>query len=320
MEKLRKYLSQASGLVMVSVVLVVAIVALFMSNVGYGWMASLKDVDANGLIANVNNPGSPVYDYELYYVYDAKVKTKVNNQGHEEMYNEYYFKALGIDETAIIELKNYSKLEAPEYHLLLHVSVTKETVGNLYVDLHIQEPSGSKAGTYGNNQYTIQTSQLPSLTQFGALPLGLSSALEFYVLGSSAGIVWEKDHQLFNEDGEEYARSDVFVLRSDMLAKEGTTYKMTDNKTTLTFEGVQATADNGLTTTTTDLHDVPGYCLPGVEATDAGDGYLDLFIFMTYSADLVATLQAYGSVGVDSNDQGTFGFLSDIFLLIRKDY
>ena len=54
-------------------------------------------------------------------------------------------------------------------------------------------------------------------------------------------------------------------------------------------------------------------------AEDSGDGYRDLFVFMTYSAELVGLLQNYAADGA-TQDLGSFNFRSDVFLLIRKDY
>ena len=333
----KKLIGPASGLASVSLVLVVSVVALFFTNVGFGWMAKATHADAQGMLVGVNNPGSPVYSYEMYYVFDAEV-TVDSESGSEEVFNTYYFKELGDDETAEMALKNYSKLEAPKYHLLLHISVAKDVVGeDIFVDLHVNEPAASGTyGSYGNNTYTIDPAGLADMFKPNATlqPLGLSSALEFYILGKSAGVTWNPAYEKIETDdnGVEttYPATGVFAVRSDKLPEQSTTFMREVNTSNgyVSYKGVSAESDyaDGALTVTADsntLDDVPGFYAdePATVAegeTLSGDGYLDLFVFMTYSAELVNILQNY--VAGSTSDTAQFSFRSDVSLLIRKEY
>ena len=333
---LKKLIGHASGLVTVSVVLVVSVVALFITNVGFGWMAKATHAGANGMLVGVDNPGSPVYSYEMYYVFDAEPKADLikdadGNVTGERIYNAYYFAKLEEGQNAAMVLKNYSKLEAPKYHLLLHISVNTDMVDSdtIYVDLHNSAPTlaeGATAtyGSYSDNLYKVPTANLKDQAKPTGQPLGLSAALEFYVLGEAAGVKWEPNHEDKPDDTNgltESAFADVFVVCSDMLPAESATFmqdKITENGgTTLTYEGMS----DALTITYGELEDVPGFTTgeAAPAAEDGGDGYRDMFVFMTYSAELVGLLQNYAADGA-TQELGSFNFRSDVFLLIRKDY
>ena len=320
MEKL-KLVRRSSGLVTVAIALVIAVLALFMTNQAFGWMAGRNEAGAHGMLVDVNSPDSSVHHYELYYVYDAQVIAEVS--GNDEIvYNEYYFEPLPEGEAADIQLKNYSKLEAPQYHLLLHVSLEEGESGNALVDLFLSKPDGTIYGSYTNDSYTIATSGLSALTVPTAAPLGLSSALEFYVLDSSAGIEWTH-HQIKDDDGNVTDEADVFAVRSDKLPEEGETFAVSEKKengkvSEFTFSNVTAQTGSNLSVAVSDLVDVPGFSLDGEVEADEGDGYKDLFVFITYSSDLIGVLQSYGA-SKNSLEQGSFNFKSDIALRIRKD-
>ena len=345
MNNIKRLIGHASGLVTVSIVLVVAVVALFITNVGFGWMAKATHADAQGMLVDVDNPGSPVYSYEMYYVYDAKPETELIYDENdntkvigERIYNAYYFAELEPGETAPMVLQNYSKLEAPKYHLLLHISIDSdlnlEDTPNedLYVDLHNSEPSvqdPATYGSYGDNKYIVPIADLKDHAKESGNPLGLSAALEFYLLGAAAGVEWIVDHP-YESDGpddpvpEDKPTANVFKVCSDMLPAASATFKQgkTDDQKSLTFEGVMAEEDaDALTITVGELNDVTGFtageAAPAAEGD--GDGYLDLFVFMTYSAELVGLLQNYAADGA-TEELGSFNFRSDVFLLIRKDY
>ena len=325
---LKKLIGHASGLVTVSVVLVVSVVALFITNVGFGWMAKATHAGANGMLVGVDNPGSPVYSYEMYYVFDAEVTTGDD----DSTVHTYYFAKLGTGESAEMALKNYSKLEAPKYHLLLHVSINKDVADSdhIYVDLHNNAPNITNYfGSYGNNAYTIDVSNDDTGLgkNFTNKMLGLSSALEFYVMGSDSQITWESSHKRVdrNDAGEpigETVAEDIFVFQNSNLPAESATFAHTEGTDSITYTGVTAPdkdPTHPLCISAGDLGHVAKYNADD-PSTETGDEYKDLFVFMTYSAELVALLHNAVAGSTEDAASADFSFVSDVFLLIRKDY
>ena len=81
----KKLTESGMGLIFTSVVLVFAVVALFLSNVGFGWFSSNKEVSANGIEVQMMEGETPVLGYELYKVYDTTL------EGDDKIYHRYAF-------------------------------------------------------------------------------------------------------------------------------------------------------------------------------------------------------------------------------------
>ena len=278
------------GLIFTSVVLVFAVVALFLSNVGFGWFSSNKEVSANGIGVQMSEIESPVVAHQLYKVLDAKIVA-----GDDTVHHRYAFLRLTPQEIAEMDLGNYSRLEAPTYHLLMHISLDKD-VSEVYIDTQVDDGSyelvkADVADMVVNNQ-----------------AVGLCSALEMFALKtgtiSTDQLDWVEDYQIKDTNGNVTQTEDVFVLDGLALPEDGELFSMTesDDKTTVTFTGKTA----AFHISATDLRDVDG------------DGYKDLFIFMTYSTARVNLLQDYATGGGRAMGDNMISFLSNFSFFVRE--
>ena len=286
MEKFKKLLGPLSGLSTVSLVLVIAIVALFMTNQGFGWFTIGDHAEANGAMVDVTNPDSPVESFQFYMVKAAEVK-ETTVEGEPVLYNEYLFEQLNPTETARMDMKSYSKLEAPKYHILLHVHIKDEYINpngatTIYMDTHIT-----------GETYTIEKSEIPAMAGISDKKIGMSAALEFSVITAGVGALSTVT------EGEETKYQRLYV---DMpgYRDEGHLFPMQSTETTLVFSGM----------------DLVEITMP--------QGTQDIFIFITYSAERINMLQEYAiteaenGTGNDMSDlDNNFSFMSDFYIFFK---
>lgn len=285
MEKFKKLLGPASGLTTVSLVLVIAIVALFMTNRGFGWVSMGDHAVVNNAMVDVSNPDSPVESFQFYMVKAAEVK-ETTVDGEPVLYNEYLFEQLNPTATARMDMKSYSKLEAPKYHILLHVHIKDEYINpngatTIYMDTHIT-----------GETYTIEKSEIPGMAGITDKKVGMSAALEFSVITAGVGALSTVT------EGEETKYQRWYVDQPGNR-DEGHLFPMESTETTLEFSGMEL-----------------------VEIT-MPQGTQDIFIFITYSAERISMLQEYAITEAENsaNDMGdkSFSFLSDFYIFFKAD-
>ena len=303
METIKKLFKASNCLAFTSLVLAFSIVVLFLGNVGFGWTNGNHLVNANGMIVGSEMPNSPVHDYGFYFidqndpdsaVADSDPNGTPDDLDDDILFDRYTFTKLGDDEEAEMNMGNYNKLERPTYHVLLHIALKKdEDLGanaKIYVDSLIN----------GSGKTTITKSEIPNMISSGT-PLGLSSAVEFYLIRPT----------LLSQDtnGKKYtinwnATTSQFVFEDRYLPETGKTFEMDETTTTLSFESSNNIFDPIDPETCEDVD---------------GDGYRDLFIFITYNAELINRLQYYSTTQGESMDGKSISFTNDFSLRIRKE-
>ena len=283
-----KLIKSSFALAFTSVLLASAVVAFFMKNTGFGWFSSNKQVAANGIRVEMAEAESPVVAHRLYKVIDAKIRAE-----GEEIFHRYAFLQLTPQEIAEMDLGNYSKLEAPTYHLLMHISLDKD-VKEIYVDTQVD-----------NGKYDLVKANVPGMV-IANQAVGLCSAVELFALESakidSSHLYWADNYQITDTEGNALRTEDVMVVDSLALPTASEVFPMTDSGTTVTFTG----KTNAFHVNTTNLTDVDG------------DGYKDLFIFMTYSTQRVNLLQDYATGGETAMGDNMISFRSDFSFFVRE--
>ena len=106
MNKFKKLAGPASSLGTVTLVLAIALVALFITNNGFGWFSIGDHATAAGMRVDVSSPDTPVESYRFMMVHKAEFAS--TDAG--EVYHRYAFTPLG-EETAHMIMNNYSKLD-----------------------------------------------------------------------------------------------------------------------------------------------------------------------------------------------------------------
>ena len=302
--KIRKLCGSLSGLTLVSLTLVVSMLALFIANRGFGWATVGDHADAYGMLAGVTAPESPVEEFQFYTVFDTDGFTDRDGVN-------YAFAPLGI-EVAHMNMGNYSKLEAPTYHILLRV-VFKDGVKNVRMKTYIE-----------GSTLTLTASDLPTMVR-DKTPVGMSAALEFYMLlpdEEHPTIVtpengYSKEKLDDNGVGVEDANGNVVMESANVLwlddavleGKEGDTFPLQEDQsgetTVLTYSGMDDATVN------------------------LAEGQHELYVFITYSAERINLLQDYAySEALKFNegkpageqislDEQNFKFKSDFFIFFE---
>ena len=308
MGNVKKILSSVSGLATVSVVLIIALVALFITNHGFGWFAEIRYGHANGMMVSATAPDSPVESFQFYIVEEARVIVVEATENTEEYVHNQYLFVPPKDPTVEMNMGDYSKLTAPTYHILLHV-VFKPGVDTVWMDTHVD-----------GEEYTLILDQIQNMVS--ATPpvsLGMSSALEFYVLDPDH--VDPQIHTVTNEDGKE-EQVTWFTFDDIDLPAESLTFDQTpiidDESGELTGYTYSSMDDVLL-----DLANPTGEAETG-DNQSGGNEQHELFLFITYSAERIALLQEYAGIHADGEDDGGIGggdilFHSDFFIFFRRD-
>ena len=188
-----------------------------------------------------------------------------------------------------MDLGNYSKLEIPTYHLLMRISIDKD-VKVLHVDTYVD-----------NGANTINKTQVASMILAGT-SIGFSSVLELYALESknisTDNLYWDS---AYAKEGES-AKKGVFILDGIAIPSTGVPFEMTENGDLISFAGKM----DAFVINTDDLRDVDG------------DGYKDMFIFMTYNTARVNRLQDFATGSGQAMDDEKMSFKSDFSLFVRE--
>ena len=296
METMKKLLKSGHTLIFTSIVLLFAIFVYFTNNFGYGWFSKNDQVTAMGVWMEAVEPDSPIESYEFYKVYD--VKTTVDNKGtddqnDDEIFDRYAFIALDAGEVAQMNLGTYNKLDRPDYHVLLHISL-KEDAETLYVDTNIRN----------SNTKTINKNSLPAMVENGT-PIGLSAAMEFFDISPTKDdndiVVWDPDYgKTENSDG-----TPVFIFDShDLFPEKGRMFDLAE------------TADAFYLTSVQDMFIIDVRNCVDVD----DDGLRDVFIFMTYNAGRVNLLQDNAIIKGENMGDKDMQFESDFSLRVSGTF
>lgn len=299
--KIRKLCGSASGLALVSLTLVVSMLALFIANRGFGWMTMSDHANADGMLAGVTAPESPVEEFQFYTVFDTDGFTDRDG-------TNYAFAPLG-NEVAHMNMGNYSKLEAPTYHILLRV-VFKEGVSSAQMRTYIE-----------GSTLTLTASELPGMV-LNDTAVGMSSALEFYVLlpdeehptivtpqdGHSKDKLDEQGNVVTDSEGN-VVKESANVLWLDDAVLEGKVGHMFPMQETVSGETTVLTF-SGMEDVNIDLNDES-----------------EVYFFITYSAERINLLQDYAyseayklekETGEKLNlEDKVFRFQSDFFIFFE---
>ena len=301
MGNVKKILGSACSLATVSVVLVIALTALFITNTGFGWFSENRHSYANVIMPAVTAPDSPVESFMFYQVENATPDIVKGTENEDEyVHNQYTFAPLGY-ETAQLEMKDYSKLSAPRYHILLHV-VFKPGIESVWLDTHIE-----------GEEYELMFTDIPVLVASDPpVPLGMSAVLEFYVLDPQ-NVERETVTNNSGDGGEET----WFIFDDINLPAESHKFDRTDIKNK---DGeLTGYAYGGMDDVLLDLTNSNG---------EAGEEeQYELFLFITYNAERISFLQECagftdseeGEEEDDSVDSGNIAFRSDFFIFFRRD-